>query len=63
MVASDAEKRQALIDLLSLRDETDPRRGHHLTIEGRANRFEMLPPPQFSPLMRSPRMPSRRRSA
>lgn len=37
------EKRQALIDLLSLPDAPDLRRGHHRTVEGRSDRYRMLP--------------------
>jgi hypothetical protein len=36
------EKRQALIDLLSLPDTPDLRRGHRRTVEGRADRHLML---------------------
>ena len=38
----DSEKRQALIDLLALPDAPDLHRGHHQTVEGRADRYEML---------------------
>lgn len=38
----DTEKRQALIDLLSLPDTPDLHRGHHLTVEGRADRFSIV---------------------
>lgn len=38
-----SERRQALIELLSLPDSPDLRRGHRLTIEGRADRHQILP--------------------
>lgn len=38
----DSEKRQALIDLLSLPDTPDLRRGHRQTVEGRADRHQMV---------------------
>jgi len=43
MLESDIEKRQALIALLSLPDSPDLRRGHHRTLEGRADRHQILP--------------------
>ena len=41
LLETSGEKRQALIDLLSLPDTPDLRRGHHRTIEGRADRFRL----------------------
>lgn len=41
-MTSPALKRQALIDLLAQPDD-GLRRGHRLTVEGRADRFAMLP--------------------
>jgi hypothetical protein len=41
LVETSSEKRQALIDLLSLPDTPDIRRGHHRTIEGRPDRFRL----------------------
>ena len=39
----DAERRQALFDLLSLPDPPELRhRGHRTTVEGRSNRFQQL---------------------
>jgi hypothetical protein len=37
----DAERRQALIELLAIPDDPTLRRGHHLTIEGRSDRFAL----------------------
>lgn len=37
----DSERRQALIELLAIPDDPAIRRGHHLTIEGRADRFAL----------------------
>lgn len=42
MIAIDTERRQALIDLMSLADAPEMRRGHHRTLEGRADRHLML---------------------
>jgi hypothetical protein len=39
----DAERRHALVALLSLPDSPDLRRGHRRTVEGRPDRFEMVP--------------------
>ncbi len=36
------ERRQALIDLLSLPDTPDIKRGHRQTVEGRADRFGLV---------------------
>ena len=38
----DNERRQALIDLLSRPDTPDLRRGHHQTVEGRADRYRLV---------------------
>lgn len=43
MPESEIEKRHALIALLSLPDSPDLRRGHRLTLEGRADRHRILP--------------------
>ena len=43
MLDVDLAKRQALIDLLSLPDTPDIRRGHRLTMEGHPDRFDLLP--------------------
>jgi len=35
-------RRQALVELLALPDTPDLRRGHHLTVEGRPNRYAVI---------------------
>jgi hypothetical protein len=40
---SDLERRQALIDLLSMPDSPDLHRGHRLTFEGREDRHHLAP--------------------
>jgi hypothetical protein len=35
-------RRQALVELLALPDTPDLRRAHHLTVEGRPNRHEVI---------------------
>ena len=37
------ERRQAIIDLLSMPDSPDLHRGHRLTLEGRADRYHLVP--------------------
>jgi hypothetical protein len=37
------ERQQAIIDLLSLPDTPDLHRSHRLTVEGRQDRYQMLP--------------------
>jgi hypothetical protein len=39
----DLERRQAIIDLLSLPDTPDLHRSHRLTFEGKQDRHQMLP--------------------
>lgn len=43
MPRSDTDRRQALVDLLSLPDSPDLHRGHRLTVEGRSDRYQLLP--------------------
>ena len=42
MLAMDVERRQALIELLSLPDTPELKRGHRRTVEGREDRHLML---------------------
>jgi hypothetical protein len=42
VVQPDSGRRQALVDLMSLPDTPDLHRGHRLTVEGRADRYQML---------------------
>ena len=42
MLDHQLRRRQALVELLSLPDSPDLRRGHHLTVEGRPNRHEVV---------------------
>jgi hypothetical protein len=39
----DMERRQAIVDLLSLPDTPDLHRSHRLTVEGRPDRYQLLP--------------------
>jgi hypothetical protein len=40
---SDNDRRQALVDLMSIPDSPDLHRGHRITVEGRADRYQLLP--------------------
>ena len=42
MLESDLQRRQALLQLLSLPDAPELRRGHCLTVEGRADRHQLV---------------------
>ena len=42
MLDSDLQRRQALLQLLSLPDAPELRRGHYLTVEGRADRHQLI---------------------
>lgn len=39
----DIERRQAICELLSLPDAPDLRRGHRRILEGRPNRYQLVP--------------------
>ncbi len=41
LVEVDAERRQALIELLAIPDDPTLRRGHHRTLEGRSDRYAL----------------------
>ena len=42
-MCSELERRQAIIDLLSIPDSPDLHRGHRLTLEGRKDRYHLVP--------------------
>ncbi len=43
MLEQELKRREALVQLLALPDSPDIRRGHHLTVEGRPNRHDLIP--------------------